>query len=74
MIDKSKIRQSYHNKAIKIILNNGIVLNGVIVDDTADHCRFVKNPNQARYRNTKDETLVEKVYFKDMKSIDFQKK
>ena len=74
MIDIFEIRQSYYNKAIKIILNNGIVLNGVIVDDTADHCRFVKNPNQARYRNTKDETLVEKVYFKDMKSIDFQKK
>ena len=74
MIDKFEIRQIYHNKAIKITLNNGIVLNGVIVDDMADHCRFVKNPNQARYRDTKDETLVEKVYFKDMKYIDFQKK
>ena len=74
MIDKFEIRQSYHNKAIKITLNNGILLNGVIVDNTADHCRFVKNPNQARYRETKKETLVEKVYFKDMKSIDFQKK
>ncbi len=74
MIDKFEIRQSYHNKAIKITLNNGIVLNGVIVDDAADHCRFVKNPNQTRYRNIKDEILVEKVYFKDMKSIDFQKK
>ncbi len=74
MIDKFEIRQSDHNKAIKITLNNGIVLNGVIVDDMADHCRFVKNPNQARYRDTNDETLVEKVYFKDMKSIDLQKK
>ncbi len=74
MIDKFEIRQSYHNKAIKITLNNGIVLNGVIVDDTDDHCKFVKNPNQARYRDTKDQTLVEKVYFKDMKSIDFLKK
>ena len=74
MIDKFEIRQSYHNKAIKITLNNGIVLNGVIVDDTADRCRFVKNPSQARYRDTKDESLVEKIYFKEMKSIDFQKK
>ena len=74
MIDIFEIRQSYHNKAIKIILNNGIVLNGLIVGDTTDHCKFVKNPNQARYRDTKDQTLVEKVYFKDMKSIDFQKK
>ncbi len=74
MIDKFEIRQSYHNKTIKITLNNGIILNGMIVDDTADHCRFVKNPSQVRYRDTKDETLVEKVYFKEMKSIDFQKK
>ncbi len=74
MIDKFEIWQNYNNKAIKIILNNGIILNGMIVDDMADHCRFVKNPNQARYRDTKDETLVEKVYFKDTKSIDFQKK
>ena len=45
MIDKIEIRQNYHNKAIKITLNNGILLNGVIIDNTADHCRFVKNPN-----------------------------
>jgi hypothetical protein len=36
MIDKFEIRQNYHNKAIKITLNNGIFLNGVIIDNTAD--------------------------------------
>ena len=74
MIDKFYIRQNYQNQAIKITLTNGIVIDGVIIDDSADYCRFVKNPNLHRYRDTSDENIVEKVYFKDMRSIDYQKK
>ncbi|MCK4992267.1 MAG: hypothetical protein KAS29_17335 [Bacteroidales bacterium] len=71
MIDVTDIRENYHNRAIKITLKNGIVLHGVIVDNTAGYYRFVKKPNLDRYKSTKDDSLVEKVYFKDMKSIDY---
>ena len=47
MIDVTDIRENYHNRAIKITLKNGIVLHGVIVDNTAGYYRFVKKPNLA---------------------------
>ncbi len=71
MIDVTDSRENYHNRAIKITLKNGIVLHGVIVDNTAGYYRIVKKPNLDRYKSTKDDSLVEKVYFKDMKSIDY---
>ena len=74
MIYKFDIRQNYYNQAIRITLTNGVVLDGVIIDDMADYCRFVKNLKLIRYNKTKDESLVERIYFKDMKSVDYQKK
>ena len=74
MIYKFDIRQNYYNQAVRITLTNGVVLDGVIIDDMADYCRFVKNLKLIRYNKTKDESLVERIYFKDMKSVDYQKK
>ena len=48
-------------------------LSGMIVDDSPDdHCVFVKDPNLIEYYETKDESLLERVYFKDMMAIDYQ--
>ncbi len=74
MIYKFDIRQNYYNQAVRITLTNGVVLDGVIIDDMADYCRFVKNLKLIKYNKTKDESLVERIYFKDMKSVDYQKK
>ncbi len=74
MIYKFDIRQNYYNQAVRITLTNGVVIDGVIIDDMADYCRFVKNLKLIKYNKTKDESLVERIYFKDMKSVDYQKK
>ena len=74
MIYKFDIRQNYYNQTIRITLTNGVVLDGIIIDDMADYCRFVKNLKLIKYNKTKDESLVERIYFKDMKSVDYQKK
>ena len=74
MIYKFDIRQNYYNQAVRITLINGVVLDGVIIDDMADYCRFVKNLKLIKYNKTMDESLVERIYFKDMKSVDYQKK
>ena len=74
MIDIFDLRQNYFNQPVRITLANGVVLYGVILNDVADYCRFVKNWKLIEYNKTKDESMVEKVYFKDMKSVDYQKK
>ena len=70
MINADDVRQNYHNKPVLITLASKIILHGVIIYDTADYCRFVKNPNLIEYKETKRESLVEKIYFKDIKAID----
>ena len=73
MIYKFDIRQNYYNQAVRITLTNGVVLDGVIIDDMADYCMFVKNLKLIKYNKTKDKSLVERIYFKDMKSVDYQR-
>lgn len=74
MINRIDILRNYHDQAIVITLTNRKeTLSGMIVDDTpADHCVFVKDPNLVRYYETREESLKERVYFKDMKAIEYQ--
>jgi hypothetical protein len=74
MISKTDILRNYHDHAIVITLDNKKeTLSGMIVDDTpADHCVFVKDPNLVEYYETRKESLKERVYFKDMKAIEYQ--
>jgi hypothetical protein len=74
MISKIDILRNYHDQAIVITLDNKKeTLSGMIVDDTpADHCVFVKDPNLVEYYETRKESLKERVYFKDMKAIEYQ--
>lgn len=73
-IDKFEIWRKYYDHDLIITRSgDGSLLEGRIVDDTSDDfCGFVTNPNLVRYYETRDVTLVEKVYFKDVKSIDYQ--
>ena len=74
MINKTDILRNYHDQAIIITLaNKNETLSGMIVDDTpADHCVFVKDPNLVEYYETREDSLRERVYFKDMKAIEYQ--
>lgn len=74
MIGKVEILRNYHDHAIVITLSNmEESLSGMIVDDSPDdHCVFVKDPHLIEYYETKDESLMERVYFKDMMAIDYQ--
>ena len=74
MIDRIKILRNYHDQAIIISLSNvEEVLSGMIVDDSPeDHCMLVKDHDLVEYYETKEESLLERVYFKDMRAIDYQ--
>ncbi len=74
MIDKVEILRNYHDHAIIISLSNmEESLSGMIVDDSPDdHCVFVKDPNLIEYYETRKESLLERIYFKDVKAIDYQ--
>ena len=74
MINKTDILRNYHDQAIIITLaNTEEPLSGMIVDDTpSDHCVFVTDPNLIEYYETRKESLLERVYFKDMKAIEYQ--
>ena len=74
MIDKVEILRNYHDQAIVISLSNfKESLSGMIVDDSPDdHCVFVKDHDLVEYYETKEESLQERVYFKDMKAIEYQ--
>lgn len=74
MINKIDILRNYHDQAIIITLaDKQETLSGMIVDDTpVDHCVFVKDPNLVEYYETREESLIERVYFKDMKAIEYQ--
>lgn len=74
MINKVEILRNYHDHAIIITLANmEESLSGMIVDDSPDdHCVFVKDPNLVEYYDTKSESLQERIYFKDVKAIDYQ--
>ncbi|MCP4311965.1 MAG: hypothetical protein GY790_11935 [Bacteroidetes bacterium] len=74
MINKVKILRNYHDHAIVISLSNmKESLSGMIVDDSPDdHCVFVKDHDIVEYYETKKEALLERVFFKDMKAIEYQ--
>lgn len=74
MINKNDILRNYHNHAIIIQLaDEKELLSGMIVDDTPDdHCIFVKGPNLVEYYETREESLKERIYFKDVTAIDYQ--
>jgi len=74
MIDKVEILRNYHDQAIVISLSNyKKSLSGMIIDDTPeDHCVFVRDNDLIEYYETKEESLLERVYFRDMKTIDYQ--
>ena len=74
MINKTEILRNYHDQAIVITLaNKNETLSGMIVDDTpADHCVFVQDPHLVEYFETREKSLQERVYFKDMKAIEYQ--
>ena len=74
MIDKVEILRNYHDHAIVIRLSNvNESLSGMIVDDSPeDHCVLVRDPDLVEYYETKNESLVERVYFRDMKAIEYQ--
>lgn len=74
MINKVEILRNYHDHAIVIELSNlDEALSGRIVDDSPeDHCIFVKDPDIIEYYETRSESLQERVYFKDVKAIDYQ--
>ena len=74
MINKVEILRNYHDHAIVITLSNvKDSLSGMIVDDSPDdHCILVKDPDLVEYYETKKESLLERVYFHDMKAIEYQ--
>lgn len=74
MINKTEIRRNYHSHAIVINLSNADeTISGMIVDDSPnDHCLVVKDPNLIEYFETREKSLLERVYFKDVKAIQYQ--
>jgi len=74
MINRTEILRNYHNQAIIIRLaNREDALSGMIVDDTPkEYCIFVEDPNLVEYYETREESLFEKIYFKDVKIIEYQ--
>ena len=74
MISRVDILRHYHDQKIIITLANvDESLSGMIVDDSPnDHCVFVKDQDLVRYYETKEKELMEKVYFKDLKAIEYQ--
>jgi len=74
MINKVDILRNFHNQAIVITLSSvNKSLSGMIVDDSPeDHCIFVKDQDLVEYYETKKESLLERVYFKDLKAIKYQ--
>jgi len=72
MINKVEILRNYHDHAVIITLANES-LSGTIVDDSQnDHCIVVKRSHLVEYYETKNESLLKRVYFRDMKSIEYQ--
>ena len=74
MINKVDILRNYHDQAIIIKLSNiSESLSGMIVDDSPDdHCIFVRDQDLVEYYETRRKSLLERVYFKDLKAIQYQ--
>jgi len=74
MINKVEILRNYHDQAIVVTLANvDDSLSGRIVDDTPDdYCVLVKDLDLVQYYDTRDQSLLEVIYFKDVTAIDYQ--
>lgn len=74
MINKVDILRNYHDQAIIIKLTNiNESLSGMIVDDSPDdHCVFVRDQDLVEYYETRKKSLLKRVYFKDLKAIQYQ--
>ena len=74
MIKRIDILRNFHDQAITVTLSRARKsISGRIVDDSPeDHCVLVRDPDLVRYYETKEDALVEKIYFKDVKAIDYQ--
>jgi len=74
MINKVDILRNYHDQAIVITLTDvNESLSGMIVDDSPnDHCVFVKDKDLVEFYETRKESLKERVYFRDLKAIEYQ--
>jgi len=74
MINKLDILRNYHDHAITIKLSHASQsISGRIVDDSPeDHCVVVRDPDLVRYYETREDSLLERIYFKDVKAIDYQ--
>ncbi len=74
MIDKVEILRNYHDHAVIIkLVNANESLSGTIVDDSQDdHCIVVRQPHLIEYYETKKESLLERIYFRDVTSIEYQ--
>ena len=74
MISKVDILRNYHDQAIVITLSDvNEPLSGMIIDDSPnDHCVFVKDQDLVEYYETKKDSLLERVYFKDLTAIEYQ--
>jgi len=74
MINRTDILRKYHDHAITIKLSRARKsISGRIVDYTPeDHCVLVRDPDLVEYYETKEDSLVERIYFKDVKAIEYQ--
>jgi hypothetical protein len=74
MINRTDILRKYHDHAITIKLSRANKsISGRIVDDSPeDHCVLVRDPDLVKYYETKEDSLVERIYFKDVKAIEYQ--
>jgi hypothetical protein len=74
MIKRIDILRNYHDQAITITLSRARKsISGRIVDDSPeDHCILVRDPDLVRYYETREESLLEKVYFSEVKTIEYQ--
>jgi len=74
MINRTDILRKYHDHAITVELSRARKsISGRIVDySPEDHCVLVRDPDLVKYYETKADSLVERIYFKDVKAIDYQ--
>lgn len=74
MINKVEILRNYHDHSIVVtLMNDKKTVSGMIIDHSPeDHCILVKDPHLVEYYETKKESLLERIYFKDVKAINYQ--
>lgn len=74
MFNNVDILRNYHDHAIIITLADASEsISGMIVDDShKDYCIFVSDKDLVEYYETRKKSLMKRVYFKDLKAIQYQ--